>query len=108
MVSEVTADRQRAFVASLRNQGYRDGYVRRVLQVGQAALNRAYREGEITAAPKVLVGEAPEGEARERILSMREAATLLSAAKTPHFAIFLLLAFGTAARPGAILELSTF
>jgi integrase len=75
-----------------------------VLQIGQAALNRARREGEIAIAPKVLVGEAPEGEARERILS----ATLLSAARTPQLAMFLLLAFGTAARPSAILELTTF
>ncbi len=108
LVSELTPYRQRAFIASLRNQNYSDGYIRRVLQIGQAALNRALREGEIAIAPKVLVGEAPEGEARERILSMKEAATLLSAARTPQLAMFLLLAFGTAARPGAILELTTF
>jgi hypothetical protein len=78
LVSELTPDRQRAFIASLRNQSYSDGYIRRVLQIGQAALNRTLREGEIAIAPKVLVGEAPEGEARERILSMKEAATLLS------------------------------
>jgi integrase len=108
LVSELTPDRQRAFIASLRNRSYSDGYIRRVLQIGQAALNRALREGEIAIAPKVLVGEAPEGEARERILSMKEAATLLSAAHTPQLAMFLLLAFGTAARPSAILELTTF
>jgi hypothetical protein len=57
---ELTPDRQRAFIASLRNQSYSEGYIRRVLQIGQAALNRALREGEIAIAPKVLVGEAPE------------------------------------------------
>jgi hypothetical protein len=69
LVSEVTADRQRQFVGWLRRKGLSDGYIRRTLAVGQAALNRALREGEITTAPKISLALAPEGEPRERLLS---------------------------------------
>jgi hypothetical protein len=41
LVSEVTADRQRAFVAAMKAEGLSSGYIRRVLAVGQAALCRA-------------------------------------------------------------------
>jgi integrase len=108
LVSEVTPERQRQFVASLRDKGLSDGYIRRILAVGQAALNRAVREGEIAGAPKVLLALAPEGEARERLLTIAEAAARFKAAREPHQVMYLLLAFATAARPAAILELSSF
>jgi integrase len=108
LVSEVTADRQREFVAHLRGQGLSDGYIRRTLAVGQAAINRALREGEIASAPRISLALAPEGEPRERLLTLTEAASLFAAADIDHLRIYLLLAFGTAARPAAILELTTF
>jgi hypothetical protein len=84
LVSEVTPERQRQFVASLRDKGLSDGYIRRILAVGQAALNRAVREGEIAGAPKVLLALAPEGEARERLLTIAEAAARFKAASLDH------------------------
>ncbi len=108
LVSEATADRQRQFAAAMRSQGASDGYIRRTLAVGKAALNWALREGEIMAAPTVALGIAPEGEPRERLLSIAEAAALFRAAESDHLLLYLLLAFGTAARPAAILELTTF
>ena len=108
LVSDVTAERQREFVASMRAQSLSDGYIRRTLAVGQAALNRAHREGEIVAVPHIDLGLAPESEPRERILSVEEAARLLATADLDHLKMYLMLAFGTAARPAAILELTTF
>src|SRR5689334_9614007 len=106
LVSELTAERQRAFVAAMRAEGLSDGYIRRTLAIGKAALNRAVREGEIAAAPHVAL--LPESEARDRVLSLAEAAALFRAATQPHEVIYLALAFGTGARPEAILELTTF
>ena len=108
LVSEVTAARLRQFVDWMRERGMSDGYMRRTLAVGQAALNRAHREGEIAAVPRVDLGLAPEGEPRERILSVEEAARLMASARLEHFRLYLMLAFGTAARPEAILQLTTF
>jgi integrase len=107
-VSEITPQRQREFVDSLRSRGLSEGYIRRILAVGQAALNRAYREGEITSAPRVLLSLAPEAEPRERRLTIDEARALFAAATEPHQTLYLMLAFATAARPSAILELTTF
>ena len=107
LVSEITTERQREFVTWLRGQGLSDGYIRRILANGQAAINRALREGEIMAAPKISLALAPEGEPRERLITFAEAAALFKAVTTPHQAMYLLLAFATAARPKAILELSS-
>ncbi len=108
LVSEITPQRQREFVASLRSKGLSGGYIRRILSVGQAALNRAHREGEITAVPRILLSLAPEAEPRERLLTHHEARALFDAATEPHQVLYLMLAFATAARPAAILELTTF
>jgi integrase len=108
LVSELTLDRQRLFVAWLRGKGLSDGYIRRVLAVGKAALNRAQLEGEITNAPMISLALAPEGEPRERILTIDEMASLFDAAIEPHQTGYLVMAVGTAARPEAILEATTF
>lgn len=104
----MTPDRQRAFVASLRDHGLSDGYIRRILANGQAAVNRALREGEIGSAPHINLGLVPEAEPRERILTIAEMARLFASADLPHWRMYLILAVGTAARPEAILELTSF
>ena len=108
LVSEFTVEAQRRFATTLRDQGLSNGYIRRILAVAQAALNRALREGEIATVPYVDLKLAPEADPRERILSLEEAARLFRSAELDHLRIYLLLAFGTAARPEAILELTTF
>ncbi len=104
-VSAVTQARQRQFVQYLANEGLSNGYIRRVLAAGQTALNRAVREGELTSAPHVHLGLAAEGNPREREATIEEAAWLFRVASLPHQRMYLLLAFGTVARPEAILEL---
>jgi integrase len=108
LVSEFTVERQRQFASALRTENLSDGYIRRTLAVAQAALNRALREGEIAEAPHVDLKLAPESEPRERILSLDETARLFAASPLEHLQMYLMLAFGTAGRPEAILQLTTF
>jgi len=102
-VSEVTAARQREFVKHLAASGKSPGYIKRILTVGKAALNYAYREGEIASVPYILPGE--DGEARDRVLTVGESAALWLVTTLPHERMMLALLFGTMARPEAALDL---
>ncbi|WP_154128519.1 site-specific integrase [Xylella fastidiosa] len=105
-VSEITPPRQREFIKWLQTGSdtpRSDGYVKRILTVGKAALNRAYKEGEITSVPYIIPGkDAPP---RDQVLSLQESAALWEAATLPHERMYLALAYGTLARPEAILGL---
>lgn len=103
-VAEVTPARQREFIEWLRKGNRSDGYIKRILTVGKSALNRAYREGEITTVPYVIPGE--DGPAKDRVLTQAESAALWLAAEQPHERMMLALLYGTLARPEAALELS--
>ena len=50
----------------------------------------------------------PEGQPRERVLTVGEMARLWDAAEQSHLRMFLLLLLGTAARPEAVLQLTRF
>jgi integrase len=106
LVSEVTAPRIREFVETMRGENLSDGYIRRVLADGKSALNRAYREGEIASVPYVKL--VSESEPRDRVATIDEIAALFRAAQHDHERMYLLLAICTAARPEAILQLTTF
>jgi len=103
LVSEITPARQRDFVKAMRAAGLSDGYIRRVLADGKSAINRAYREGEITAPPHIAL--VPEGEPRERIATLDEIAWLYRATPHDHIRLYLTLALGTLGRPEAVLQL---
>jgi len=102
-VSDVTPARQREFISSLDGGGKSPGYIKRILTVGKAALNHAYREGEISSVPYIIPGE--DGEARDRVLSVAESAGLWLATTLEHERMMLALLYGTLARPEAALEL---
>lgn len=102
-VSQVTAARQREFVSYLAEGGKSPGYIKRILTVGKAALNHAFREGEIASVPYILPGK--DSPPRDRVLSVAESAALWLAATKPHERMMLALLFGTLARPEAALEL---
>lgn len=105
-IADVTPHTVQAFVEGLRKGGKSDGYIRRILSDGKAAINAANKRGEITAAPFIDLSLAPEGKPRERILAIEEMAALLDAAIVPHLRIYLLLAIATMARPKAIMQLT--
>lgn len=102
-VSEITADRQRDFVKALADGGKAPGYIKRILTVGKAALNHAYREGEVTTVPYILPGE--DAPPKDRVLTMAESAALWLATEHPHERMMLALLYGTLARPEAALDL---
>lgn len=105
-VAGLTAARQRQFVSWL--EGRRipplsTGYIKRILGIGKAALNDAYKEGELESVPYVLPGE--DAPPRDLVLSEAQSAALWRAASQPHERMMLALLYGTLARPEAALAL---
>ncbi len=105
-VSDLTPDRQDAFVTHLRESGASDGYIARILTVGRAALNRAYKRQEITTVPFIM--SVTSDAVRERRLSLDEAAAFFNAIDVEHLFMYAMVAFNTLARPEAIMELRRF
>ena len=97
---------QEEFHAWLRKQGLSEGSVKRIVGVGRAAVNRAWKNGELESVPyfrDIRVGEvAPKG----RPLEISEIAELFAAMRSPHTRLFCLLMLGTASRPDAIRQLT--
>lgn len=109
LVSELTIDRQEDFVEWLKERGYKNAYVSRVLAVGRAALNRAARRQEITYAPTVIDERDRSDQAEKRRLTQYEMLRLLLAAQArPHLFIYCMIGLNTLARTDAILDLSPF
>ena len=106
VVSEITPETVDGFIESLRDQGCSEGYIGRILGVGKAALNRAYKLNEIATVPYVKAGS--KGRVRERILTLQESADLFNAVESEHMLMYLMIAFNTMARPEAILQLKRF
>jgi len=107
-VSELTRLKQDSFIDYLKSQSFSPGYIRRIITVGKAALNHCVEYGELTHCPKIIMPKEPGGKRTER-LSTQQAAQLFATSKQKsliHIADFLMLAFNTAARPEAILELT--
>lgn len=88
---------RRARTASLGTVHLELGYLR-------AALIFAEREGWLAKAPFVPLPRKPEP--RDHRLTRDEVRQLLAAASMPHVKLFIILAITTAARAGAILELT--
>lgn len=103
MVAEATPQRQREFIGWLKGKGFSDGYVKRILTVGKAALNRAWKEGEVDTVPYVIPGQ--DGPPRDVVLTVDQSAALWRAAELPHERMYLALAYGLASRPETILDL---
>jgi integrase len=102
-VSDLTLDRQEAYIAARRSAGIADSTISRELSVLRAALNRAYKRGVLRSAPFIM--DLPKAEPRDRWLRSDEVARLLDCFRSPHLRLFTLLALHTAARPGAVLGL---
>jgi integrase len=104
-VGELTVARQEQFVEWLHDAGDAPNYIRRTLSVGKAALLRAVRRQELTAAPPIIMPKRKR--TKKYRMTLQEAAALFNAATTDHFRLYLILAFATAQRPINVLELTT-
>jgi integrase len=93
-----------AYLSGRAQDAVSDGSVRREITVLRAALAWALRERWITEAPYVEMPPAPP--ARDRWLAKDEVDRLIESAGAPHIRLFVVLAYHTAARAGAILDLT--
>ena len=105
-VADAHPSRQYQFVAALHAKGYGNGYVKRVLGSGRAALRWCYQRGELQSVPHVIA--VKDSEPRERILEAEELRALWSAADEPELRRYLVLLLNTACRPEAARDLTVF
>ncbi len=106
-VSDLTPDRQEAFIEWLKGRGYKNSYVSRVLSVGRAALNRGYKRQELTKVPYIL-DELDRSDQEDKVrLTSDQMRRLLTTARDrwPHIFLFCVISLNTLHRPGAVLEL---
>lgn len=97
---QINRDICREYAATRRKAGITDGTIIKDLGVLRAALNWAKKGNgatwEMPSAPPP----------RERYLTKEEVDRLIEAAKMPHLRLFILLAYSTAGRASAILDLT--
>lgn len=107
-VADCTLDEQEGFVRSLVDDELSPGYVRRILTTLRAALQRAYKRGEIDRVPFVQLPEKVPPMRQARKLNVSEVAALITAAaaQSDRLLMFMLLSLNTAARPSAIYDLT--
>ena len=104
-VANVTRETCRAYDKA---RGRSAGTVRRELGVLRAAINHAFREGRVTRVVAVHLPDRPEP--KDRWLTRKEAAALLSAARQEpkvrlHLPLFILMGLYTGQRKEALLSL---
>lgn len=111
LVSDLSLDKQEAYVEHRRNLGAGDESIRRDLSVLSAAINRAVKRKKIDRPPPFLTLQAAPP--RERWLTRDEVAALFRQMRKrhrgkrfTHHLLFTRLALYTGARTGAILDLT--
>jgi integrase len=98
--------KQEAFIAHLEASGLGTGGIIRVMEVGRAALRRAWKRGIIPGWPPILVPARGEVLPNGRPLTPEEVGKLIRSTAEPHIQLYILLALATAGRPEAITELT--
>lgn len=93
------------FTQKMLGMGLKSSYINNILTIVKAAVNRAYKRGELTHAPFVGMLKQAQGEPKGRPLSVDEIATLFLTA-SPHVKTMIMLGIGTGARPEAICDLT--
>ncbi len=106
-VADLTVDAQEEFAAWLRARKYSDGYVRRILGVGQAALNRAWKRQEIVKVPWVDL--PPISEPYPHTAKPEQLVAFLNAIpEDSHLWIYCMIRLGSGCRGDAALDLQPF
>jgi len=102
----LTLSRQEAFIDWLRAKGYSDGYLRRVVGVGQTALNRARKRQEVVGVPFVEL--PPGGDPFPHKASRAQLVALLNAKMPAHVWTYCMIRLNTGCRGDAALDLQPF
>ena len=105
-VSACTVAQQERFVRWLAQKGLSDGYLRRVLGVGKAALNRAWKRGEVQQVP--FIDLPPMGEPYPETATREQLVALLNAPMPDHLRTYCLIRLATGCRGDAALDLQPF
>ncbi|MEW9573800.1 tyrosine-type recombinase/integrase [Rhodanobacter sp. Si-c] len=105
-ITDLTAGAQEDFTTWLSSKGYSDGYVRRVIGVGQTALNRSWKRGEVRQVPFVQLPQG--GEAYPHHASRAQLVTLLNTPMPKHMRTYTLIRLCTGCRGDAALDLQPF
>jgi integrase len=100
----LNSEKCRSYAAYRQERGISNATIRDELGLIASALNHAENEGWIDRAPKVWRPPAPPR--RERVLTREEARKLYRCCKPFHLKMFVMLGLTTAARSGAILDLT--
>jgi integrase len=93
---------RRTYMDRRAGDGVSDGTVRRDGGMLRAALALAVRDGWIEKAPYIELPPMPEP--RQRVLTHDQITSLIHHATAPHVRLFIVQAYHTAARAGAILD----
>jgi len=96
--------KQEEFHDYLRARGQKNTTINRNLSVGRAAINRAWKRGEIKSAPHIAMLKKGPAEPRGRPMEPSEVKRLIEGAPS-HLEDFIFWMLGTAARPEAITDL---
>ncbi len=109
-VAELTGiEKQEGFHVWLKDKGMKASTVARVITAGKAAINFAWKRGEIASVPYIVpIKKSEQGpsEPRGRPLEIEEIAALFEASNNPNFHMFLIFMIATAGRPDAIKDLT--
>lgn len=100
-------DKQEAFREHLLALGgMKPVSVARCMEFGKAAIRYAWKRGLINAVPYIEIPAYGELPPKGRPLTVEEIGILLRGTAEPHLQLFVLLMLGTAARPGALFDLT--
>lgn len=92
------------FITHLKSTGIGMAYINAILTAGKAALNRAFKRGELSRQVYVPSVKVPKAQPKGRPLSVDECAAWLDAS-APHFHALLFICLATGSRPCAVKEL---
>lgn len=106
-VSDVrSVSRQEEFQTWLLAKGLKDNSVNRALEVGRAAIRRAWKRGAISSAPFIHMITVREEGQKGKALSVDELRRFYLGSEEKHWRDLVYLLTATAARPEAILQLT--
>jgi len=105
-VAEFNIRQQERVAAAMEAEGYSAWTIKRAFGAARAAVTWAFEREELSRPIPFIA--LPEGDGRDRVLTVAELARLWDADMPDHVRVFLALLIGTGARPGAVLELTRF
>lgn len=101
---QITAEHSRDYAAARRKASIKDGSIWTELGHLRSVMNWAFKHGMIDRAP--VIERPPKPAPKERYLTRLEIDRLLSVKCEPHIRLAMILMLSTAARVGAVLDLT--